>query len=62
MSENGYQLDPTKCEFVQTEIEFMEHIISQDSVKPTPKVEALFKKQRPTSVKEQRSFLGPAKL
>jgi putative transposase len=37
MSRNGYQLNPDKCEFIQDEIEFVGHVISYNSVKPTQK-------------------------
>ena len=55
----GLKLKPTKCRFVQKELEYLGHIVSRDGLKPNPRlVEAVEGYPEPTSVQETRRFLG----
>ena len=50
-----------KCEFLLTEVRFLEHVVSVSGVSVDPeKVEAVMSWERPKSVFEIRSFLGLA--
>ena len=50
-----------KCSFFQKEIEFLGHTISNGQIKPSKsKIEALFRYERPQTVKQLFSFLGLA--
>jgi hypothetical protein len=51
----------SKCEFFQTEIGFLGHVINQDGIKMEPsKVDAVLKWPQPKNIHEIRSFLGLA--
>src|SRR5258708_2482425 len=49
----------SKCEFFQTETEFLGHVIHQDGIKvEQSKVDAVLKWPQPKNIHEIRSFLG----
>ena len=57
----GLKLDPTKCEYLKPELEYLGHLITSDGIKPNPiKIEAVknFKELKP--VKDVQSFLSLA--
>ena len=55
----GLKLKPTKCRFVQKELEYLGHIVSRDGLKPNPRlVEAVKGYPEPTNVQETRRLLG----
>jgi len=55
------KLQPDKCEFLKTEVTYLEHIISKDGVKPDPKkLEAVRQFPRPKTSKNIKQFLGLA--
>ncbi len=55
------RLNPKKCEFAQTEIQYLGHTITADGVKPgEDKSKALAEKDPPKTIKELRSFIGLA--
>ena len=57
--EVGLKLKPTKCRFVQRELEYLGHIVSRDRLKPSPRlVIALKEFPEPTTAQETRRFLG----
>lgn len=59
LREAGLTVKQEKCEFYQTEIEYLGYIISKDGIKKTEsKVKAILKAQVPTNVKQVRSFCG----
>jgi hypothetical protein len=61
MASHNFKLNLGKCEFVQTEVTFLGHKISYNSVKPRiEKCEALYAKPRPTNFNQVRSFIGLA--
>jgi hypothetical protein len=50
-----------KCEFWLEELPFLGHVVNRDGLAVDPaKVRAVVEKERPTSVREIRSFLGLA--
>lgn len=52
-------VQPTKCMFVQSKIEYLGHIVSAQGVAPCPKkIECIQKYPTPKCVKEVRSFIG----
>ena len=53
------RLKPSKCEFHQTETEYLGFIISQEGIKVDPvKTKAIRTWAKPTQKKEIQSFLG----
>ena len=55
----GMKLKPTKCRFVQKELEYLGHIVSRDGLKPNPRlVEAVERFPEPTNAQETTRFLG----
>ena len=55
------RLQPDKCEFLRHEVSYLEHIISEDGVKPDPKkIEAVSKFPRSKKAKNIKQFLGLA--
>lgn len=60
-AEAGLQMKWKKCQFLQTSIEYLGHIIEKNSVKPSPdKTMAVQKFKVPKTVKQTQSFLGLA--
>ncbi len=61
MMQNGYTLNPKKCEFNKLEIRYLGHIISHGGVKVDPaKVVRVQEWPEPKSVKDIQKFLGLA--
>lgn len=57
----GLKLQPTKCHFLQKEVAYLGHIISETGIRTDPrKTEQVRAWPTPTSVEELRSFLGLA--
>lgn len=57
--EAGIKLSPDKCNFFQSELCFLGHIISHEGIKTDPKkVEAVAEWKKPGTIQEMRSFLG----
>ena len=57
----GLKLKPSKCHFIQKEVEYLGHVISPDGLKPNPgRVSAVKEYSAPSNVKEVRQFLGIA--
>jgi len=55
------KLKPNKCSLMQTEVQYLGHVVSADGVATDPaKVEAIKQWPVPTDVSEVRSFLGLA--
>jgi hypothetical protein len=55
------KLQPEKCDFLRTEVQYLEHVITEEGVRPDPKkVEVIQNFPRPTSIKQLKSFLGMA--
>jgi len=58
-SEAGLRINWKKCCFLQTSVEFLGHVISNDCIRPSDrKTEAVRRFPCPTSVKQVQSFLG----
>ena len=55
------RLQPDKCEFLRREVSYLEHIISENGVKPDPKIEAVSKFPRSKKAKDIKQFLGLAR-
>ena len=56
---NDLYLKPQKCQFEQTEVEYLGVIISEDSIAMDPiKVQGMKNWKRPTTLKEVRAFLS----
>lgn len=61
LKENNLQIQTSKCKFLQREIMFLGHIISDKGINPDPsKIEAVQSFPIPTNTKEIQSFLGLA--
>ena len=59
LANNGLLLNPNKCEFGCTEIDFLSYHISPDGIKPNPpKVMAIHNLQWPANKKELQQFAG----
>lgn len=59
LAEHGLIVNPAKCQFGLSEIEFLGHTVSRLGAVPLPaKVEAVLTFPRPTSVKPLQEFLG----
>lgn len=59
LRENQLYLKPHKCQFMQEEVAYLGHVITQGGVKPDPKKIACVKDwPEPKTVKQLRSFLG----
>jgi len=55
------KLQPDKCEFLKSEVTYLEHVIGRDGVKPDPKkLEAVQHFPRPKTPKNIKQFLGLA--
>ena len=56
---NDLYLKPQKCQFEQTEVEYLGVIISEDSIAMDPiKVQGVKNWKQPSTLKEVRAFLG----
>lgn len=52
-------MQPDKCNFLQREISYLGHVLSEDGVKPDKgKIECVLKFPQPQTPKEIKSFLG----
>lgn len=59
LEEHNLAINVAKCEFGKTELTFVGHSVSPDGISPLPdRVEAVRNFQRPTTVKELKSFLA----
>ena len=55
----GVTLNPRKCEFRNTSMKFLGHVVTGGSIRPDPdKTAAIQNMQAPTNVPELRRFLG----
>lgn len=56
---SGLKLNPEKCEFGKSRIEYLGHVISSDGISPNPKrVEAIRNLEAPKDVSELRRVIG----
>ena len=61
LREANLKLQPDKCEFLKSEVTYLEYVISKDEVKPDPKkLEAVRLFPRPKTLKNIKQFLGLA--
>lgn len=59
LEEHGLKVSIDKCQFCQTQVKYVGHIVSADGISPDPaKVEAITRWKIPTDLKTLRSFLG----
>ena len=59
LAKAGMRLKRGKCKFLEPQVEYLGHKISQQGIQPTKKkVEAIVKSPRPSNVPQLRSFLG----
>lgn len=59
LKQHGLKLKGSKCEFLQREVQFLGHIVSEAGIKTDPdKISALRSWPVPTNIAELRSFLG----
>lgn len=59
LSKNGIIINPSKCEFGATELDFLGHRVSAQGIHPLPeRVKAVKDFPTPTSLRKLREFLG----
>ena len=59
LDEHGVVINPSKCQFGQTEVKFLGHLITSQGIRPLPsKVEAISNFPIPTSKRQLKRFLG----
>ena len=59
LDEYGVVINPSKCQFGQTEVKFLGHLITPQGIRPLPsKVEAISNFPIPTSKRQLKRFLG----
>ena len=59
LSEFGFRLKPSKCQFLQREVRYLGHLISEKGIQVDPeKVECVKRAKPPKSKPELQSFLG----
>ena len=59
LSEHGIIINPSKCEFGVTELDFLGHRVSSQGIQPRPeRVKAVKEFPTPTSWRKLREFLG----
>ena len=57
----GLKLEPTKCEFLKPELEYLCHLVTADGIKPNPvKIEAITNFKKLQNVKDVQFFPGLA--
>lgn len=61
LTELGLKLQPDKCQFLKSELEYLGRVISKDGIKPNPdKIKAVKEFRLPRNPTEVKSFLGLA--
>ena len=56
---HGIRLNPAKCIFLQSGLEFLGHWIDKNGIRPLPqKIDAVMHAKNPTNVTEMKSYLG----
>jgi hypothetical protein len=61
IGEHKLKVKKSKCELVKTEIKFLGHLVSYDSIKPDPsRVSVLFSYPKPNTLAQLWSFMGLA--
>ena len=59
LRQTGLKLQPDKCEYLKSELEYLGHVITKDGVKPnSAKLQAVVEFRIPKSATEVKSFLG----
>ena len=59
LRKHNLKIEPDKCEFLKTELQYLGHVVTTQGVKPDPlKVEAITKFPHPKSPTDVKSFLG----
>ena len=59
LHKHGLKLKPSKCQFLQTKVKYLGHIVSSSGIEVDPsKVEALKIMPRPRNIDEVRKFIG----
>jgi hypothetical protein len=59
LTEAGFTINESNCNFCRTELSFLGHVISERGVTPCPKrIEAILSYPHPKNQKQLRQFLG----
>ena len=59
LDEYGVVINPSKCQFGQTEVKFLGHLITQQGIRPLPsKIDAINNFPEPNSRRKLKQFLG----
>ena len=59
LREAGLKVKPSKCAFLQREVQYLGHIVSRDGISPDPsKTDKVTSWPTPTTTKDMQRFLG----